>query len=58
VERRRVALVEADRELRVLEQLRDRQAQMHAIELDKEVARAMDETALIRFRAREHGGGA
>jgi len=56
VERRRLALVEADRELRVLEKLRDRQAEAHAIERDKAATRETDETALTRFRAVRHGG--
>jgi flagellar protein FliJ len=53
VERRRLALVEADRQVRVLEKLRDKQASDHQTREDKREQRQLDEQALIGFTRRE-----
>ncbi len=45
IERRRQALVEADREVRVLEKLRERQAEQHRREEDLQEAKRLDEVA-------------
>lgn len=43
IERRRQALIEADREVRVLEKLREKQADAHRQEEDRREARRLDE---------------
>jgi flagellar FliJ protein len=53
VERRRLALVEADRQVRVLEKLRDKQASDHQTREDKREQRQLDEQAVIGFTRRE-----
>jgi flagellar protein FliJ len=45
IERRRQALVEADREVRVLEKLRERQAEQHRREEELREAKRLDEVA-------------
>jgi flagellar FliJ protein len=45
IERRRQALVEADREVRVLEKLREKQAEQHRREEEVREARRLDEVA-------------
>ncbi len=45
IERRRQALVEADREVRILEKLRQRQAEEHRREEERREARRLDEVA-------------
>lgn len=53
-ERRRQALVEADRQVRVLEKLRARQALNHRREQDRQETKQLDEMALIGYvRSRE-----
>ena len=55
IERRRQALVEADKELRILEKLRERLASEHRLNEERLHARQMDEVAL-RQRHVTHGG--
>jgi flagellar FliJ protein len=50
VERRLQALVEADRQVRVLEKLRDRQQAAHAARAEKLEQKQLDERATIGFR--------
>ncbi|MGA2065371.1 MAG: flagellar export protein FliJ [Thermoguttaceae bacterium] len=45
IQRRRQALLEADREVRVLEKLRQRQAERHRVEEDRREAKRLDEIA-------------
>jgi flagellar export protein FliJ len=45
IERRRYALIEADREVRVLEKLRERQSELHRREEEVREARRLDEVA-------------
>jgi len=45
IQRRRLALLEADREVRVLEKLRQRQAERHRVEEDRREAKRLDEIA-------------
>jgi flagellar protein FliJ len=45
IERRRQALIEADREVRVLEKLREKRAEEHRQEQDRREARRLDEVA-------------
>jgi flagellar FliJ protein len=45
IERRRQALVEADREVRVLEKLREKQAEQHRHEDERREAKRLDEVA-------------
>ncbi len=53
-ERRRQALVEADRQLRVLEKLRERQADIWKKETEREAVKQFDELAIIGYgRQRE-----
>jgi len=52
-ERRRLALVEADRQLRVLEKLRERQAAAHRKEVARQEVKQFDETALLGFVRRQ-----
>jgi flagellar FliJ protein len=53
VERRRVALVEADREVRVLDKLEERQRRQHRESADRREANVLDEVAAIRWEAPE-----
>jgi flagellar FliJ protein len=46
-ERRRLVLVEADREVRVLEKLRERQADVHRTNEQRQEAKAFDELATL-----------
>ena len=46
IERRRQTLVEADREVRVLEKLRERQAEQHRQEEDRKETKRLDEVAV------------
>lgn len=53
IEKRRLALVEADRQVRILEKLRDRKKEAHqADELRREV-NTLDEVALTQRRSKE-----
>ncbi|MGD0900873.1 MAG: flagellar export protein FliJ [Thermoguttaceae bacterium] len=45
IQRRRQALLEADREVRVLEKLRQRQAERHRLEEDRRETKRLDEVA-------------
>jgi flagellar FliJ protein len=55
IERRRQALVEADREVRVLEKLRERQAETHRREEESREARRLDEVATQQtYRKMQH----
>lgn len=56
-ERRRLAAVEAEQELQVLEKLRQRQAEAHARQEDKVVTRTMDDIALRQYRVMQEGIG-
>lgn len=49
IERRRLALAAADREVRVLEKLRERQLELHEAEERKGEQRVLDEAAARRF---------
>lgn len=49
IERRRQALVAADREVRVLEKLREQQQEKHRQEAERQDNRQIDETAVISF---------
>jgi flagellar FliJ protein len=49
VQRRRQILVEADRQVRVLEKLRERQALKHRQEEERRDAKVFDETALLGY---------
>jgi flagellar export protein FliJ len=49
VERRRLALVAADREVRVLERLRETGQERHRQEVDRQERKQMDETAMHAF---------
>ena len=51
IERRRQALVEADREVRVLEKLRERQAEQHRREEELREAKRLDEVATQQWGA-------
>ncbi len=55
IERRRQALVEADREVRVLEKLRERQAEQHRCEEDLREVKRLDEVASQQVFRRMHG---
>ncbi len=46
IERRRQALIEADRQVRMLETLREKQLEMHRQEADRQEAKRLDEAAL------------
>jgi flagellar FliJ protein len=52
IERRRLVVVEADRQVRVLEKLRERQALHHRQETDRQEAKLYDEMAVIGFSRR------
>lgn len=54
IERRRLALVEADREVRVLEKLREARQAEHAVDERRQEAKELDEVA-ARCVAREDG---
>jgi flagellar protein FliJ len=53
VQKRREALVAADREVRVLEKLRDSQHERHRDEEAKQEAKRLDEMAVLRYRPKE-----
>jgi flagellar FliJ protein len=53
IERRRQALVQANREVRVLEKLRERQTEHHAQEEDHRERKLLDEVAQLRLRPEE-----
>ena len=53
VERRRRAVVEADREVRVLDKLEERQRQQHRIAQGRIEAKTLDEVATTRWEAPE-----
>jgi len=53
VERRRQVLVEADRQVRVLEKLREKQQAAHTIREEKHEQKELDEQALVGFTRRE-----
>lgn len=53
VERRRLALVAADREVRVLERLRETQQQRHRQEAERQERKQLDETATRAFVHKE-----
>jgi flagellar protein FliJ len=48
-ERRRQVLVEADRQVRVLEKLRERQAAAHRREADRQEAKQLDEIGVLGY---------
>src|SRR5439155_15342933 len=52
-ERRRQALVEADRQLRVLEKLRERQAEIWKKETERQAVKQFDELALVGYGRRQ-----
>jgi flagellar protein FliJ len=52
VERRRLAVVEADRQVRVLDKLKERQAAAHRRQSDRQEAKLYDEMATIGFSRR------
>jgi|SRR5271157_4649690 len=57
IERRRQALVEADREVRVLEKLRQRQAEQHRHEEERHESKRLDEVAAQQaFRRLQQAG--
>jgi flagellar FliJ protein len=53
VERRRLALVEADREVRVLDKLEERQRGQHRVAAERADAKRLDEVATTRWEAAE-----
>jgi flagellar FliJ protein len=53
VERRRLALVEADREVRVLDKLEERQRGQHRVAAERTDAKRLDEVATTRWEAAE-----
>jgi flagellar export protein FliJ len=53
IERRRQALVEADRQVRVLEKLRERQAAAAKIHEERQQAKRYDELAILGHNRRE-----
>jgi flagellar export protein FliJ len=53
VERRRLALVAADREVRVLERLRETQQERHRQEAERQERKQLDETATRAFVRKE-----
>jgi flagellar FliJ protein len=52
-ERRRAALVEADREVRILEKLRERQAVAHRQDQERREVKRFDELAMIGYSRRK-----
>jgi flagellar export protein FliJ len=48
IERRREVLVEADRDVRVLEKLREKQTERHRYEENRREIRQLDEVAQLR----------
>ncbi len=55
IERRRAALVAADREVRILEKLREKQKQDHRRQELREEVKILDEVAARRFETEEVG---
>lgn len=55
IERRRQALAAADVEVRVLEKLRDKQAERFRLEQERQDAKRLDEVASLRHAAAEEG---
>ncbi len=53
VERRRLALVEADREVRVLDKLEERQRQQHRAHAQRAETKVLDEVGSLRWEAPE-----
>ena len=53
VERRRVALVEADREVRVLDKLEERQRKQHQIAAVRTETKLLDEVASVRWEGED-----
>ncbi len=53
VQKRREVLVAADREVRVLEKLRDSQHERHRDEEARQEAKRLDEMAVLRYRPKE-----
>jgi flagellar export protein FliJ len=53
-ERRRQALVEADREVRVLELLDERHRRAHQLEAERKETKRLDEAATVRWRLNQH----
>lgn len=51
VERRRQAVVEADREVRILDKLEERQRQAHQLSTSRAEAKLLDEVAATRWEA-------
>ncbi len=51
-DRRRLAVVEADRQVKTLEKLREKQQQRHRFEQDSRLAKQLDEVALRSFAVR------
>lgn len=51
VERRRQAVVEADREVRILDKLEERQRQAHQLSMSRAEAKLLDEVAATRWEA-------
>ncbi|GAB6165422.1 flagellar export protein FliJ [Thermostilla marina] len=54
IERRREALAQADREVRILEKLRERQLERHRSEEKRRETKLMDETAAQRYLRQEN----
>jgi flagellar FliJ protein len=54
-ERRRQTLVEADREVRVLELLDERHRRAHALEAQREETKRLDDVATVRWRLSRGG---
>ncbi len=50
IEKRRLALVEADRQVRVLEKLRERQSETHRTDELRREVKTLDEVAINRWR--------
>lgn len=53
VERRRVAVVEADREVRVLDKLEERQRKQHQIAVVRAETKLLDEVASVRWEGED-----
>src|SRR5687768_17063584 len=54
-ERRRLAVVEADRQVRVLEKLRERQMLAHRLHAEKQEAKQLDEVAALSYSRTAEG---
>jgi flagellar export protein FliJ len=52
-QRRRLALIEADRNVRVLEKLRERRAAEHAKRIERREAKQLDEVGILGFLQRQ-----